>query len=556
MNTKNAASHQIAIVISTAIIVLCITSLCQADIVSSAELTDCIQTDKDITCDERMVFTVNTSYGLSNNLEILKLDPQGQGIEESIQLEITKTPPCYYFPLTYFHTAAYYPHEELRSAHDPTIPCSRECEDSPQSQCPTCGWVYHGQNRIEHSQGFCGGGVAHCIRMGDLYFHGYEIGPYRKTYDIKTKIFQGSEEHTFTIKPDNPLYSTKFDRSYMGDFNLEANLIGDQQQYLGVPELDNYILYIPAAPAEHPMVQDYQNNMLLVPREEVSKYGTELDKVAISYKTFRLYGSSLSLLQPGDGLGNQLFHKHNSDLQQLTINPNTETTYLIHGKRPFKQSMEFLVGMPQVLVYKPKQIQHSLVSFKIDSPAELKQIKTESKGIIWSAEIETFDSMSNNGVLNVLIKNIGDYKTDYIVMVTDATRNIQNNSYPAQARTLDPEQEITVKFDIHTQYNLNSSNELKVNLKSTSGKEYDSVWEKFDTEIIETKYPWQLYQQNKGSKYKAESRSYIKGDFNCDDKVDLQDLAIATEEWKPGQSNTIVMADLLKIAQCWLTGCL
>lgn len=178
--------------------------------------------------------------------------------------------------------------------------------------------------------------------------------------------------------------------------------------------------------------------MLLVPREAVSKEGTEADKVGVSYHAFRMLGSAASLRELGDGLGNQPFHLHNFDLEKLTVNPSAETTYLVHGQRVFKRSMEFKSNMEKVLVYRPPHIQYSLVSLKTDK-ATLKEIETESKGIIVSAQAETFSSMSNSGVLKVVIKNIGSFKTDYIVTViaTNSTTGVVYGSMPAQARTLD-----------------------------------------------------------------------------------------------------------------------
>ena len=90
-------------------------------------------------------------------------------------------------------------------------------------------------------------------------------------------------------------------------------------KFQGSAELDNYILYIPSSPEGHPMVDDYQNNMLLVPREEVTKDGSEIDKVGISTYAFKKLKSDYTISAAGDGLGNQLFHKHNSDLQKLVL---------------------------------------------------------------------------------------------------------------------------------------------------------------------------------------------------------------------------------------------
>ena len=541
-NDNNLKIRYLLCLLSIAVFLLCTnaTRTQAAAPIGSVEVTQCLQTDEDIKCDEAMIVTVPISFGVSTDMEIVTLSnipkTDGQGaLEEAVQLEITKSAPTLNYPLTYFHTVAYYPHEKVIKVPHPITGCEG-CLDCSGATSPTCGWVLSGNKKIPYSQGFCcikslfdlehSGSecwwwrgerllgeqatmenpfsTAHCLRQGDVYFHGYEIGEYIKSYEIKIKIIQGSEEHTFIIGPKDPLYSTKHDPEYSGTFNMKAELIGDMEPYSGAVELDNYILYIPSAPDTHEMVIDYQNNMLLVPREEVSKDGSEPDKVGVSFKTFRSLGSDYKVSEAGDGLGNQLFHKHNSDLQKLTINPSAETTYLVHGKRDFKRSMNFQAGMEKSLAHRLYEINNSLVSFTIDK-ATIKHITTESKGVIMFGEVEDFTCMSDDGKLNVLIKNIGDYKTDYIVTVTRGTMNISGWSghgwaIPAQSRTLQPNDEVKLKFDVTTRGNLDTSNEVFVTLRAPHGKVYDSVWVNFDTKKHASKYSWEFQEKNKASK--------------------------------------------------------
>jgi hypothetical protein len=332
---------------------------------------------------------------------------------------------------------------------------------------------------------------------GDVFFHGYEIGEYIKHYQVTTKMIKGSEVHTFKLHPNDPVYHTKHDKNYEGNLNLKAELVGDMDPYSGALELDNYILYIPSSPDGHDMVLDYQNNMLLVPREEVSKDGSEPDKPGVSFKTFRMLGSDYRVSEAGDGLGNQLFHKHNFDLQKLTVNPNAETTYLVHGKKDFKGSMEFRSGMEKVLEHNITQINNSLVTLTM-KVEDIKVIQMESKGIIEEAYVETFTSFSNEGILVVKIKNIGNFKSDFIVTVTEETMNILKG-VPAQARILETQEEVELKFDVSTVHNYEGSNEVTVSLKGAHGKVYDEVVVKFDTKEHPSKYPWEFYEKNKAS---------------------------------------------------------
>jgi hypothetical protein len=261
------------------------------------------------------------------------------------------------------------------------------------------------------------------------------------------------------------------------------------------------------------MVEDYQHHMLLVPREETSKDGGECDKVGVSFYTFRTEGGSkCSSTKAGDCLHNQLFHKHNYDLQKLAINPNAETTYLIHGMRKFKGSMDFRTGMEKVLKYSITSIQSSLITLSLDAD-NLRVVTVESLGIIVEAYVETFTSHSKEGNMIVTIKNIGDYKAEYRTSVTDCTMNILE-AVPEQARTLESLEETELLFRIFTLYNMETSNECLVTLKGPHAKVYDSVIVRFDTKKHKSKYSWEWQEENKASKAKKEN-SFGLGSCDC-----------------------------------------
>ncbi len=549
--SSNLKKRDLLCLILIMVFVLCtIEKNAQAgSIVGMAEFEDCVQTDQEITCEPKMSVSVPVSFGLTRTMEVEVVDGP------NVPIEITKSEPVLNYPLTYFHTVSYYPHEQVLKEPNTTGPCFI-CIDSPDSNCPTCGLTYIDGNSVEHSQGFCVHDIvdsscswwrgkeifgqhpneapfstAHCPNMGQVYFDGFEIGEYIKSYEVSVKFMQGGEEHTIQLSPDNPFYNTVHDETYSMTFPLKAELVGDVDPTEGELELDNYILYIPSKPEGHPMVQDYQNNMLLVPREEVSKDGGELDKVGVSFYKFRTQAGTWSVSQAGDGLHNQLFHKHNSDLMKLAMNPNAETTYLLHGKRDFKDSMDFRPGMPRTLEHKNTNIDNSLVTLTMDSGA-VKTIETESDGIIVSATIDKYTCFSEDGLLKVQIKNNGNLKTDYIVTVTMGTMNVLSE-IPAQARTLEPLEEAELKFNVWTyRGNHATSDEYLITLKSPTGKIYQRKWVRFNTDKYTTKYSWDLQQKNMASV--GEAGISVLGDGTCDKKVDFRDFA--------------------DLARCWLVG--
>ena len=531
MSRNSANSRTIVVVYLMAALCLNTVTVSAVPLVGQMDFVKCIQSDEAIDCEEKMIFTVPVSFGLPHDLQLVITttipgNPEPTTLEEAVQLEISKSPPMLNYPLRYFHTVAYYPHEEIIRVPHPITGCNG-CLDCSGTDFPTCGWTTQGNHRLEDSQGFCtvkslfdlehGGcswwrgervlgekatldnpfATAHCLRMGDVFFHGYEIEEPVKSYEIEIKLIQGSESHTITLTPGNPFYNTVHDDEYGGNFGLKAQLLGDLDPYQGPLELGNCILYIPHSPDGHDMVLDYQNNMLLLPREELAKDGGEADKVGISFHAFRALGADSRVLEAGDGLHNQLFHKHNYDLQKLTVNPNAETTYLVHGKRDFKRSMPFLAGMTKILQQKVTRIDNSLISLTTDS-ATVTSVDTISKGIILEAAVETFTSFSDEGTMNVLIQNIGSFRTNYIVTITECTMNILK-AIPAQARSLHPEDDMKLQFDIHTLYNLDTSNECLCTLMSPEGKIYDEVFVRFDTKKHASKYSWEWQEKNNAS---------------------------------------------------------
>ena len=529
-NTKSLKISNLLRILLTAVFVIGAMAAISkaAPIAVTNSVMDCVN-DGLTSCSEKSIITVPVSFGLLQNLEVVFTIQEEPLLEEAFRVEIAKSVPQLIYPLRYFHTVAYAPQEEVRKVPHPISGCQgcTACGDSP-----TCGWTLDSSGaRIPYSQGFCSikslaelehGGCSlwrgeeffgqanmdnlfstgHALRMGTLQFDGYEIGEYIKSYEITVKVYKGTDTYQFTLSPNKPCFYSGVDTSYPEGwgFPLKAELVGDMDAYKGATELDNYILYIPSRPSTHPMVRDYQHNMLLVPREEVSKDGGEPDKVGVSFHTFRLLGSDCKVSEAGDGLGNQLYHKYNSDLAKLIANPNAETTYLVSGKNAFKGSMNFTAGMPKVLVRNINQINNSLVALTVNKTDMVKTIEAESQGSIYSAKIEPFPSMSNDGQLVVVVWNAGDFRANYVVTVTDVTPFILN-AFPAQARTVGPGETQTVFFDVSTVQNLLATHKLKVTMRSPTGKVYDDIVVIFDTREYSTKYSYNLRQKNEDSKF-------------------------------------------------------
>jgi hypothetical protein len=553
-----------------------------ARIVGTADIEDCIISNV-ITCETKKVVTVAVTHGLQTEFEAIGF------AGGPVKLILNKTAPVLKYPLKYLHTVNYYPYEKVIKVVDPNTDYSG-CLACPNSLCPTCGWQRDDANNpIEDSQGFCAYkrlweptcsswrgeellgehssdanrfSTAHCLRKGEVYFHGYEIGRYAKTYDIDVdfRVNEGPSYST-TLSQASPV-TNALDAGYSGSWSMRAALLGEFTESRGVPELDNYILYIGTSPPSHEYAQYWWNHMLLVPREELSKDGSEFDKVGIDFYKFRMMGSAASVTDAGDGLHNQLFHKHQTDLDQLISNPGLESTYLVQGKKPFKESMNFASGMDKTLEYKITDIEYSQVQFVMEA-ISVKQIETEVDGE-FQAAVDTFESMSNNGVLRATVVNSGDIPAGYIVTVTDPTQKILDGTR-AKAVTLQPgpagAEELT--FDIYAAQNVADTHTLTVELRAQTGRLFAQANVNFDTTEHGTKYPRDLQMKNEASQVGAPATP--PGDITCDGQVDYDDVRLLADSWLedgsfsdlaawPYCDNLINNHDFTVLARSWMDG--
>ncbi len=391
-----------------------------AGVLGSTEVTDCLVGDLVIECEQQTVTTFTVSYGLSAEADLAVLDPYDPTkIAFVAKVELSKSQPTVTYPLIYHHSVDFHPREA----------------------------------------------------PGALLFDGYRIGEPVTDYVVRGKVTQGATVHDFQLSPEDPVHA-------LAAVALRAELVGDFAAYKGLPELDNFILYIPASPATHPYVEFWQENMLLVPREEVSYEGTECDKVGYIPRTrfARKYGLCLK---------NQLFDKHSADLERLILNPDVDAAYLVRGMRAFKRTQWFETRTgTKLLSYEPPEIQNTQVAVTTDRVGSVKAITTESEGIIAMAEVlvDPFDSHSRDGTLRVDILNIGGIEADYLVEVTNCDNIVA--AIPAQARTVEPSPYATIPlfFDLYTTSSSGViDNSCTVTLESPRGRIYDQREVFFDT---------------------------------------------------------------------------
>ncbi|EFA78081.1 hypothetical protein PPL_08729 [Heterostelium album PN500] len=113
----------------------------------------------------------------------------------------------------------------------------------------------------------------------------------------------------------------------------------------------------------------------------------------------------------------------------------------------------------------------------------------ESPAVFVSNRLETFESMSTDGILYIQTKNIGATKEQYDLNVLNCTNGITVNT-PSQVFTMKPNEIFESKFEIRTVTKLGGIQHCYADLKGFAmGTLFDSILIKFnttDTVIIKT----------------------------------------------------------------------
>ena len=510
---------------------------CAGDGLTLTVIGRCVNADTEISCEQKRSVNVKVSYGAGATLELSYINEvaaQGSqeattSLEDPIRLAITKTLPTYRYPLRYVHSVPYQPYEEVRKITNDSVGI-QSCIDDPNADNPSCGWTLDSVGtRIPDSQGFCSNrdlldlkscgdnllnwrgdevlgehaslvnsySTAYCLRRGTLFFAGYEIDTPRRSYAVKMEVYKGEQLfNTFMVTPEQPISVDK-----TSAHQIKADLLGEARPLIEAPDLSGYMLYVPETPSGHPMVQQYWNNMLLVPRNMVTIDGSECNKVGASFTAFRKQqGTTAPTTRAGDCFGNQLFQLHQEDLTALAGNPEAETRFLTSGMKMFKSTAAFDYLLLQLKAGSP-EMNYSTISLELDN-AQIGTTTNEASAWIKEATCSPFSSMSKEGRMKVIIQNVGQLQADYMVTLHDCYPGIVQ-PIPPQARTLIPQEIFTFSFDIMTSVNMEGEHYCWVTLSSPqTGRQYDELQVFFDTHpyVSKTASQWQQERRSKDSK--------------------------------------------------------
>ena len=415
-----------------------------AALLASSRLEQCFNNGVDpLDCAHRMVVSLAIASGQRGTEEIQAVvDRSGSSsatsttapertLEAPLRISLTKTETIVRYPVTYLQTLNAAPREQII----PNLGLGG-CEDGDLASNPTCGWVLSSVDgsRIPNSQGFCcncgfdqmlgftgststraaelqcglfgDAQSAHCLRMNDLWYSTYSLGPPQLHFTIIVAVTQANgtlADYTLELGPHAPGATSP-------DGKVTARLLGDLSAYTGDmrPLGETKYLMVPSAPATHARVLAGAGAWLLVDKTAVTLDGTVCNKIGVSYTAFRQQPSACTSLA-GSCLHNQPEDMQLADEQRIA---RGETPlYRATAIGAWSSYADSRSGA-QYVAYRSTTNRNSLVTLTLNADA-IRFVIAESDGRIDSVVVANFEAQSSMGRLLCAVTNIGAITADY-----------------------------------------------------------------------------------------------------------------------------------------------
>ena len=200
--------------------------------------------------------------------------------------------------------------------------------------------------------------TAHCLRFDDLWYSAFSIPSPKIYYTLDIIIEQFSNNGTLidssslTLSPFHPVSSTT-------NKTLIAKIVGDF--YPSIPPLDlsAFYLFRPSKPENHPRVLQGVGRWMFIDRNDITKDGSECNKIGVSYEAFENEGNKCEKIV-GSCLKNQIEDMNSDDLKRME--QGEKPSYFIAGMGEFLASQ----NSEQVsLIYKMKGTFSTMVTLEI-----------------------------------------------------------------------------------------------------------------------------------------------------------------------------------------------
>jgi hypothetical protein len=408
------------------------------DIISKSSIELCEKrsnntTVSNLNCTQKLVLALSIENGKLADTDSMEVfvssvtDLKGdvQQLQNPFKITIQKSPVYLEYPCIYQQDFNFRPFEQIFQSD------VFSCSDGDLAPNPTCGWQYSNNKiTIPYSQGFCckcefdqiigidtttrnrgstcgllnigtGSASAHCLRFDKLWYSTYEIKPYQVNYVIDIIVTYKSNITNYTnevvsLSPSNLVSTSR-------EGNMIARLIGDFSPPTQPNDYTSYYLTIPSYPETHQMVLEGPINWMILPKSYFTLDGRECNKIGISYYAFRTQSNACTV-KIGECLNNQIYNYYQNDIDLLASNKSPK--YLLFSKTDEYNFYSYSKGEKK-FSKKLNGVFNTLITLELIAD-DIKFIINISTGLIDFAMIDTFESLSNDGLLTTQITNSGD----------------------------------------------------------------------------------------------------------------------------------------------------
>ena len=481
------------------IIFICIfTPIKSISLLSTSSIEKCINRDpsKNKTCSSKLLLSLtiqNAELQGSDFIEtilsqITDKDGNIQKLSSPIKITFSKSPVKVIYPATYFQDFNYYPKEKVI----PTT--STSCSDKITDTDPTCGWAYSNGEKIKYSQGFCCScslisfsknikrglkcdgfldmsASAHCLVYDQLWYSAYKVDKYKIEYKIEINLIDTRDNtiiSTLELSPQNTINTDD-------DNNILVKLIGDfLPSDLFPRDLSDKYLLIPTSPEDHLNVKMGILRWMLIDKNKFTLDGNECDKIGVGYFAFHSQGEKCNI-ETGSCLNNQIYHLFQSDIEKIQQGKNPE--YLLKYDKNYQYSFYANDLNSRSFSYFLKGNINTLITLEINTDV-LKFVTNVSSGKIIQIFANNFMAMSDDGYIEIGIKNTGYFIAQYIITY-DCDDNIISLS--SEEISLKPDEIKYFNKSLYTNSKLGKENKCVVILKNSIGEKIDMKLISFNT---------------------------------------------------------------------------
>ena len=481
------------------IIFICIfTPIKSISLLSTSSIEKCINRDpsQNKTCSSKLLLSLtiqNAELQGSDFIEtilsqITDKDGNIQKLSSPIKITFSKSPVKVIYPATYFQDFNYYPKEKVI----PTT--STSCSDKITDTDPTCGWAYSNGEKIKYSQGFCCScslisfsknikrglkcdgfldmsASAHCLVYDQLWYSAYKVDKYKIEYKIEINLIDTRDNtiiSTLELSPQNTINTDD-------DNNILVKLIGDfLPSDLFPRDLSDKYLLIPTSPEDHLNVKMGVLRWMLIDKNKFTLDGNECDKIGVGYFAFHSQGEKCNI-ETGSCLNNQIYHLFQSDIEKIQQGKNPE--YLLKYDKNYQYSFYANDLNSRSFSYFLKGNINTLITLEINTDV-LKFVTNVSSGKIIQIFANNFMAMSDDGYIEIGIKNTGYFIAQYIITY-DCDDNIISLS--SEEISLKPDEIKYFNKSLYTNSKLGKENKCVVILTNSIGEKIDMKLISFNT---------------------------------------------------------------------------